>query len=180
MSSDELNLDEIDQDTKNKEMLLEIFFNTKGSIDDINAEIDKKLFGKKIRNITLFDKYIRARLALNSKVLSLVGQEITPVEAAYLSQYPGLENVEKLDLRKNRLGDEGLEVLLNSKKIRNIKDLDLRNNQITRQGMILLSETKNLLNLECLDLRVNKLGKKWEEKLKDKGKFPKLSQLRIA
>ena len=46
--------------------------------------------------------------------------------------------------------------------------------------MILLSETKNLLNLEYLDLRVNKLGKKWEEKLKEKGQFPKLSQLRIA
>ena len=180
MSLDELNQDEINQNTKNKEMLLDIFFNTKGSIDDINAAIDKKLFGKKIRNITLFDKYIRARLTFNFKVLNLAGQEITPVEAAYLSQYPGLENVEKLDLRKNRLGDEGLEVLLNSEKIRNLKDLDLRNNQITRQGMILLSETKNLLNLEYLDLRVNKLGKKWEEKLKEKGKFPKLSELRIA
>ena len=53
MSSDELNQDEINQNIKNKEMLLEIFFNTKGSIDDINAAIDKKLFGKKVRNITL-------------------------------------------------------------------------------------------------------------------------------
>ena len=180
MSSDEINQDEYAQDAKNKEMLLEIFYKTKGNIDDINSAIDKKLFGKKIRNITFFDKHIRARLTFNFKVLNLAGQEITPVEAAYLSQYPGLENVEKLDLRKNRLGDEGLEVLLNSEKIRNIKNLDLRNNQITRLGMILLSETKNLLNLEYLDLRVNKLGKKWEEKLKEKGKFPKLSQLRIA
>ena len=180
MSSEELSQDEIDQNIRNKEMLLEIFFNTKGSIDDINAAIDKKLFGNKIRSITLFDKYIRARLTLNPKVLNLAGQEITPVEAAYLSQYPGLENVEKLDLRKNWLGDEGLKVLINSKKIRNIRNLDLRNNKITRQGMILLSETKNLLNLECLDLRVNKLGTKWEDKLKEKGKLPKLSQLRIA
>ena len=180
MSSDELNQDEINQNIKNKEMLLEIFFNTKGSIDDINAAIDKKLFGKKIRNITLFDKYIRSRLTFNSKVLNLAGQEITPVEAAYLSQYPGLENVVKLDLRKNRLGDEGLEVLLNSEKIKNLKDLDLRNNQITRQGMLILSKTENLLNLQRLDLRVNKLGKRWEEKLKEQSKLPKLSQLRIA
>ena len=42
------------------------------------------------------------------------------------------------------------------------------------------SKTKNLLNLQCLDLRVNKLGKRWEDKLKDEGNFPKLSQLRIA
>ena len=99
MSSDELNQDEIDQNTKNKEMLLEIFFNTKGSIDDINAAIDKKLFGTQKRSITIFEKYIKARLTLNPKVLNLAGQEITPVEAAYLSQYPGLENVVKLDLR---------------------------------------------------------------------------------
>ena len=180
MSSDEINQDEYAQDAQNKEMLLEIFYKTKGNIDDINAAIDKKLFGTQKRSITIFEKYIKARLTLNPKVLNLAGQEITPVETAYLSQYPGLENVEKLDLRKNRLGDEGLAVLLISEKIRNLKDLDLRNNQITRQGMILLSETKDLLNLEYLDLRVNKLGKKWEEKLKEKGKFPKLSQLRIA
>jgi len=180
MSTDEINQDELAQDAQNKEMLLEIFYKTKGNIDDINAAIDKKLFGTQKRSITIFEKYIKARLTLNSKVLNLADQEITPIEAAYLSQYPGLENVEKLDLRKNRLGDEGLEVLLKSKKIRNVRDLDLRNNQITRQGMILLSQTKNLLNLECLDLRVNKLGKRWEEKLNGKGQFPKLSQLRIA
>jgi len=180
MSSDEINQDEIDQDAMNKEMLLDIFYNTKGNIDDINAAIDKKLFGTKIRSITIFEKYIKARLALNPKALNLADKEITPIEAAYLSQYPGLENVEKLDLRKNRLGDEGLEVLLSSEKIRNVRELDLRNNQITRQGMILLSKTRNLLDLEKLDLRVNKLGKRWEEKLKEQGHFPKLTKLRIA
>ena len=180
MSSDEINQDEYAQDAQNKEMLLEIFYKTKGNIDDINAAIDKKLFGKQKRSITLFEKYIRARLTLNPKVLNLAGQEITPIEAAYLSQYPGLEKVEKLDLRKNQLGDEGLEVLLNSEKIRNVQELDLRNNRITRQGMIIISKTENLLNLQRLDLRVNKLGKRWEEKLKEQGQFPKLSQLRIS
>ena len=180
MSSDEINQDQNAQDEKNKELLLEIFYKTKGNIDDINAAIDKKLFGKQKRSITIFEKYIRARLTLNPKVLNLAGQEITPIEAAYLSQYPGLEKVEKLDLRKNRLGDEGLEVLLNSEKIRNVRELDLRNNQITRCGMVIMSNTKNLLNLQRLDLRVNKLGKRWEEKLKEQGQLPKLSQLRIS
>jgi len=78
------------------------------------------------------------------------------------------------------LGDEGLEVLLNSEKIRNVQELDLRNNQITREGMIIISKTDNLLNLQRLDLRVNKLGKRWEEKLKEQSKLPKLSELRIA
>ncbi|MDC1153451.1 hypothetical protein OAT06_05540 [Nitrospinaceae bacterium] len=180
MSSDEINQDELAQDAQNKEMLLEIFYKTKGNIDDINAAIDKKLFGTQKRSITIFEKYIKARLTLNPKVLNLANQEITPIEAAYLSQYPGLEKVEKLDLRKNRLGDEGLEVLLNSEKIRNVQELDLRNNQITREGMIIISKTENLLNLQRLDLRVNKLGKRWEVKLKEQSKLPKLSQLRIA
>ena len=180
MSSDEINQDQYAQVAMNKELLLEIFYKTKGNIDDINAAIDKKLFGKQKRSITIFEKYIRARLTLNPKVLNLAGQEITPIEAAYLSQYPGFEKVEKLDLRKNRLGDEGLEVLVNSEKIRNVRELDLRNNQITRCGMVIMSKTKNLLNLQRLDLRVNKLGKRWEEKLKEEGQLPKLSQLRIS
>ena len=180
MESEERSQDEFEQDESNKEMILEIFYKTKGTIDDINAAIDKKLFGTQKRSITIFEKYIKARLTLNPKVLNLADQEITPIEAAYLSQYPGLEKVEKLDLRKNRLGDEGLEVLLNSEKIRNVQELDLRNNQITREGMLIISKTENLLNLQRLDLRVNKLGKRWEEKLKEQSKLPKLSQLRIA
>jgi hypothetical protein len=179
MESKERSQDEFEQDELNKEMILEIFYKTKGKLDEINAAIDKKLFGNKIRSITLFEKFITARLSLNPKLLSLSEKEITPWEAAYLSKYPGLEYVEKLDLRKNKLGDEGLEVLLASDKIRNVRELDLRNNQITRKGMLLLSGTKNLLNLESLDLRVNKLGKRWEDKLKNQGNFPKLSMLRI-
>jgi hypothetical protein len=171
--------EEMSQDEFNKEMILEIFYKTSGGLDEINAAIDKKLFGNKVRSITLFEKFITARLSLNPKSLSLSEKEITPWEAAYLSKYPGFEKVEKLDLRKNKLGDEGLEVLLASEKIRNVRELDLRNNQITRKGMLLLSCTKNLLNLESLDLRVNKLGKRWEEKLKNQGNFPKLSILRI-
>lgn len=180
MDSDEINQHKIGQDAVDKEMLLEIFYKTKGDIDDINAAIDKKLFGDQTRSITLFEKFIKARLAINPKVLNLADKNITPVEAAYLSQYPGLENVEKLDLRKNFLGDEGLEVLLSSEKIINLRKLDLRNNQITRMGMVLLSNSRNLLNLESLDLRANKLGKRWEEKLKEQGHFPELSKLRIA
>ena len=46
MSSEELNQDELNQDEINKEMLLKIFYNTKGNIDDINAAIDDSLFDK--------------------------------------------------------------------------------------------------------------------------------------
>ncbi|MBC8288198.1 MAG: hypothetical protein H8E42_12055 [Nitrospinae bacterium] len=175
MSSDELNQDEL-----NKEMLLEIFYNTKGNIDDINAAIDENLFGTRARSLTFFEKFVRARLLLNPKVLRLVDLDLTWFEAAYLSQYPGLENVEDLDLRKNQLGDEGLDALLSSDKLGNIRKLDLRNNQITRRGMGVLAGSEKLEKLESLDLRSNRLGKAWEDKLKSAVNFPKLSSLKIA
>lgn len=180
MSSEELNQDDLDQDALNKEMILEIFYKTKGNIDDINAAIDARLFGSQVRSITVFDKFVRARLTLNPKVLRLVELELTWVEAAYLSQYPGLENVEDLDLRKNQLGDEGLDALLSSDKLENIRKLDLRNNQITRKGMEILAKSGKLEKLEALDLRLNKLGKAWESKLTSVGNFPNLSSLKIG
>ena len=100
MSSDELNQDEL-----NKEMLLKIFYSTKGNIDDINAAIDNSLFGTRTKSLTLFEKFVRSRLLLNPKLLRLVDMDLTWFEIAYLSQYPDLENVEDLDLRKNKLGD---------------------------------------------------------------------------
>jgi len=175
MSSDELNQDEL-----NKEMILDIFYSTKGNIDDINAAIDARLFGTLTRSITLFEKFVRARLSLNPKVLRLVELELTWVEAVYLSQYPGLENVEDLDLRKNQLGDEGLSALLSSDKLGNVRKLDLRNNQITRKGMEVLAKSEKLGKLEVLDLRSNKLGRAWEDKLKSIGSFPNLSSLKTA
>ncbi len=178
MSSEEIDQDEFDQDTLNQEMLLKMFYSTKGNIDAINAAIDAKLFGTCVRSITLFEKFVRARLMLNPKVLRLVGLDVTAFEVVYLSQYPDLENVEELDLRKNKLGDEGLNALLSSDKLGNIRKLDLRNNQITRKGMEILAETEKLKKLEILDLRSNRLGRAWEEKLKDK--FPNLSSLRTV
>ena len=180
MSSEELNQDELNQDELNKEMLLKIFYNTKGNIDDINAAIDDSLFGTRTRSLTLFEKFVRARLSLNPKVLRLVDLDLTWFEAAYLSQYPGLEKVEDLDLRKNQLGDEGLDALLSSDKLDNIQKLDLRNNQITRRGMEILVGSEKLRKLEALDMRSNRLGKSWEDKLKLGNKFPHLSSLKIV
>ena len=65
MSSDEINQDEYAQDAQNKEMLLEIFYKTKGNIDDINAAIDKKLFGTQKRSITIFEKSEKDQLIVS-------------------------------------------------------------------------------------------------------------------
>lgn len=180
MSSDELNQDELNQDELNKEMLLKIFYNTKGNIDDINTAIDNSLFGNQKRSLTLFEKFVRARLLLNPKLLRLVDMDLTWFETAYLSQYPGLENVEDLDLRKNKLGDEGLDALLSSDKLDNITKLDLRNNQITRKGMEILAQSGKMGDLQVLDMRSNRIGKVWEEKLKSSMNFSKLSSVKIV
>ncbi len=180
MSSEEMSQDEFNQDASNKEMLLEIFYSSKGSIDKINAAIDAKLFGIRTRSITVFEKFVRARLILNPKVLRLVDMGITPLETYYLGQYPDFGSVEELDLRKNHLGDEGLEALLESDKLGNIRMLDLRNNQITRKGMEILLNTDKLEKVEKMDLRSNKIGKAWENKLKSSGKYPNLSSLKIV
>ena len=180
MSIEEMSQDDFDQDNFNQEMLLNIFYNSKGSIDSINAAIDAKIYGTRTRSISFFEKFVRARLTLDPKVLRLVDLEITPFEVIYLSQYPGLENVEELDLRKNQLGDKGLDALLHSDKLDSILKLDLRNNQITRKGMEALAKTKKLEKLEKLDLRSNKIGKAWETKLISIGKFPNLSSLKTV
>ena len=64
MSSEELSQDEFNQDANNKEMLLDIFYNSKGSIDDINAAIDAKLFGNRNRSISVFEKFVTDSILL--------------------------------------------------------------------------------------------------------------------
>ncbi len=178
MTTEDLSQDDFDQDNFNQDTLLKIFYSSKGNIDSINAEIDAHLFKTQARSITLFEKLVRARLIMNPKILRLVNLEITAFEVTYLGQYPGLENVVELDLRKNQLGDRGLDALLISDKLGNIRKLDLRNNQITRKGMEILLKSKKLEKLEKLDLRSNKIGKAWETKLLSTGKFSNLSSLK--
>ena len=93
-----------------------------------------------------------------------------------MSQYPDLESVEILDLRKNGFGDEGLVGIVQSPILQNVRELDLRNNNITRVGAQMIANSETLQNLEKLDLRLNKLGKRWEEKLLESIHLPKLKE----
>jgi Leucine-rich repeat (LRR) protein len=95
-----------------------------------------------------------------------------------LSLYPELSGLEVLDLRKNFLGDIGFQAITRSSVLKNIKELDLRNNQITRAGVELFSKEANMTGLEKIDLRSNKLGKRWEDKLKETGRFPNLREVK--
>ena len=174
-----MNQNDLDQSELNKEWILELFYTTKGNLNDINLAIDKKLKIRGLRKITLFEKFIKNRLIINPHVLKMPKMEISTIEAVYLSQYLPLDGLEVLDLRKNYIGDEGLEAISQSPYFSKLRELDLRNNGITRIGMKILGESQCLSCLVKLDLRLNKLGKRWEFKLRETGNFPKLNDLKI-
>ena len=162
----------------NHEDILDIFYSTKGGLQEINKAIEAKLQKDQTRKISIFEKYILSRISANPKALKMTNFEIVPLEAIYLSRHPAVAKVESLDLRKNMIGDLGLEAIAHSPQLKNLRKLDLRNNQITRVGMESLSKSKTLTQLEELDLRVNKLGRRWEEKLQQLGDFPQLQILK--
>lgn len=173
-----MNQNNLDKSELNREWILELFYTTKGNLDDINHAIDKKLKLRGLRKITLFEEFIKNRLLINPRILKMPKMEISAIEAIYLSQYKPLNGLEILDLRINFIGDEGLGAIVQSPYFNNLRELDLRNNGITRLGMKILAESQKLSCLEKLDFRLNKLGKRWEDKLKESGNFPLLNNIK--
>ncbi|MBI5426663.1 MAG: hypothetical protein HZA02_00115 [Nitrospinae bacterium] len=164
----------------NKDFILEIFYSTKGDIDAINAALDEKLKLNLARKISVFEKFVKSRLAMDPKILKMPHMEITPEETIYLSLYPPLEELEVLDLRLNTVGDTGTAAVAVSPVLRNLRELDLRSDRIAREGIQSLMESRNFANLRKLDLRGNKAGRAWEEKIFNSGNFPRLEELRIV
>ena len=175
-----MNINNLDHDELNREMVLELFYTTKGNLNKINQAIDEKLKIKGSRKISLFEEFIKNRLLVNPRVLKMPQLEISSIETIYLCHYPSLEGLEILDLRKNYIGDEGLEAISSSPLLSNLRELDLRNNGITRLGVKILSESKLFGYLEKIDLRINKLGKRWEDKIGESGNFPEIKEVRTV
>lgn len=165
-----------------KDFILDIYYSTKGNLDEINTAIEARLEkSSQARKISFIGNFIKTRLAANPKVLKMPNMEINSLEAIYLGCYPGVENVEVLDLRQNHIGDQGLEGICQSPALINLREMDLRNNQITRAGMQKLLAATHMSRLEKLDLRLNKLGGElWRKRLKESGNFPELSDLRVG
>lgn len=162
----------------NQDFILDLFYSLNGDLDKINSAIEAKLKRAGARKISTFELFIKSRIGRNAKTLKMANMEINPDEATYLSLYPDLAELEILDLRKNFLGDIGLEAIAQSPILKNLRELDLRNNQITRAGMEHFSKTATMTGLEKLDMRSNKLGKRWEEKLRECGRFPRLKEVK--
>ena len=173
-----MNKNDLDQDELDREMILDLFYTTNGDLNEINRAIDEKLKIRGFRKITLFEEFVKNRLAINPQVLKMPKMEISAVECIYLCQYTAIKDIEVLDLRKNYVGDEGVEAIALSPLLTKLRHLDLRNNGITRLGVKILAESKTLQCLEKVDLRLNKLGKRWEEKFNEAGNFKKLNQIK--
>lgn len=158
----------------NKEWILDLYYSTKGDLDQINAALDREFMKIGRRKISLFEKLIKGRLSRDAKVLKMAKMEISPEEAIYLSLYPPLNQLEVLDLRKNLIGDDGIMAFAQSPVLKNLREMDLRNNHISRAGLVVFAESENFSRLEKLDLRINRLSGNWGEKLKGNKNFPGL------
>ena len=170
----------LDQSELNREMIIDLFYTTNGNLDEINRTIDENLKIRGFRKITLFEEFIKNRLAVNPHILKIPNMEVSTVECIYLCQYTAVKDIEVLDLRKNYVSDEGVEAIARSPLLSKLRELDLRNNGITRLGVKILAESKSLQCLEKIDLRLNKLGKRWEEKFNEAGNFKKLNQIKTV
>ena len=168
----------LDQSELNREMIIDLFYTTNGNLDEINRTIDENLKIRGFRKITLFEEFIKNRLAVNPHILKIPNMEVSTVECIYLCQYTAVKDIEVLDLRKNYVSDEGVEAIARSPLLSKLRELDLRNNGITRLGVKMLAESKSLQCLEKIDLRLNKLGKRWEVKFNETGNFKNLNQIK--
>ncbi|SVC92929.1 uncharacterized protein METZ01_LOCUS345783, partial [marine metagenome] len=48
-------------------MILDLFYKTKGNLDQINIAIDEKLASRGYRKITLFEEFVKNRIAINPR-----------------------------------------------------------------------------------------------------------------
>ena len=109
-----MNENNLDQSELNREMILDLFYTTNGNLDKINRTIDKKLKIRGFRKITLFEEFVKNRLAVNPHILKMPKMEVSTFETIYLCQYPAINGIKVLDLRKNFIGDEGVEAIAQS------------------------------------------------------------------
>ena len=57
-----MNKNDLDESELSKEWILNLFYSTKGNLNDINRAIDEKLKLRGLRNITVFEEFIKNRL----------------------------------------------------------------------------------------------------------------------
>ena len=92
---------------------------------------------------------------LRGNQLMLSGKGITAEEARLLWGSPRMKEVSWLDLDDNKLGDEGIQNLINCPLLENIQYLNLSKNGISDHGLEILAKAEFLGKLKRLHLKGN-------------------------
>ena len=93
--------------------------------------------------------------SLRGNQLMLSGKGLTVEEAKLLWESPRMKEVSWLDLDDNKLGDEGIQDLINAPVLENIQYLNLSKNGISDQGLEILAKAEFLGKLKRLHLKGN-------------------------
>src|SRR5262249_46163000 len=111
--------------------------------------------------------------------LYAAGMEPTHVEPLFRSD--ALGGVRRLDLRANRLGDEGAKLLAECSALTNLRILDLAHNRIGPKGIRALARSPHLEKLARLDLGWNQeLGSEGLRELLSASFLPNLRALNLT
>ena len=95
--------------------------------------------------------------SLRGNQLMLSGKGLTAEEARLLWGSPRMKEVSWLDLDDNKLGDEGIQNLINCPLLENIQYLNLNKNGISDQGLEILAKAEFLGKLKRLHLKGNSI-----------------------
>ena len=88
---------------------------------------------------------------------------ITPTKLEYINRLVAecrSEEGDSLEMKGRFIGDEGLEALMQADKLEDIENLDLTKNKITHRGIPYLVNSPRLVKLKRLYLGENMVGDK--------------------
>ena len=95
----------------------------------------------------------------NLKFLKVMGLNILN-RSAFSDELNFLNGITKLDISSNRLGYEGIKLLMNSvNEIKSLRELNVSNNYLgCKETLIVAESVMNMKNLEILNISVNAIG----------------------
>lgn len=100
------------------------------------------------------------------RVLTLAENQLSPATIEPLAR--GLGRLHSLDLRGNRIGSRGVEVLAGSGRLDRLVLLDLADNAIDDRGAAVLADALSPEQLAILNLSGNPISSGWLDRLKDR------------
>ena len=150
------------------ENILSHYSNLKTIKIDLNEVFDQNKKDIIIDKITCFP------LKIQIEEVKAIRSMINYRDLESLTRTNFLENISRLSLSMNNIGDNDLVPLVSAKVLKNLKELDLSSNQLTEEGIEFLVSTEIFENLKSLNLSFNKIKNKGLKTLSQATSFPNL------